>query len=177
MLCLIGHSASGKTTCERELEKRGWNRIISYTTRPIRNNEQYDVDYHYISREEFIEKLKNGFFAENTRYRGWFYGIAKSDCIDDAIAVVEPIGFRKLKKNKDLNVVSIFLDTSESVRIERMARRGDDTTEIFRRIFSDQGSFACIDEEVDYIVENQGRIVEETVDEIIDVLEKERIKS
>jgi guanylate kinase len=167
MIVLIGHSASGKSVCEKELEKRGYDRIISYTTRPMRVGETQDIEYHFISENDFLKKYKNGFFAERTKYRGWMYGIAEMDCIDNATAVVEPIGFRALQKIEYLNIKSFFLKVSERERLIRMAKRGDDIAEIFRRLYSDQGSFACIEEEVDYVVENENRTVAETVDEIL----------
>jgi guanylate kinase len=170
MICILGKSAAGKSTCERELEKRGYKRIISYTTRPMRINEQKDVDYHYVSLEFFETGLKNGYFSEFTNYRGWFYGIAGEDCLDDAIAVVETFGFLKLKKIPDLNIKSFYLKVSERERLIRMARRGDDIGEIFRRLYSDQGSFACIEEEVNFVITNENRTVEETVDDIISKL-------
>jgi guanylate kinase len=170
MICILGKSAAGKSTCERELEKRGYKRIISYTTRPMRINEQKDVDYHYIDEIEFSKRLEYGFFNEYTRYRGWFYGIAKDDCVDDAIAVVETFGFLKLKKIPELNIKSFYLKVSERGRLIRMAIRGDDIGEIFRRLYSDQGSFACIEEEVNFVITNEDRTVEETVDDIISKL-------
>jgi guanylate kinase len=170
MIILIGHSATGKSVCEKELEKRGYDRIISYTTRPMRISEIKDIDYHFISEDSFSWKLNNGFFAENTTYRLWHYGIAKEDCINDTIAVVEPIGFRKLQKVPGLKIKSFFIKTSERTRLIRMAQRGDDIAEIFRRLYADQGSFACIEEEVNYVVENENRTVAETVDEIISYL-------
>jgi guanylate kinase len=172
MIILIGPSATGKSVCEREMERRGFNRIISYTTRPIRKNEKENVDYHYISDDDFTEKLNNGFFAENTIYRGWHYGIAKEDCIDNAIAVVETIGFFRLERIEELNIVSFFIKSSDRTRLIRMAQRGDEISEIFRRLYSDQGSFACIEEEVDFIIENENRSINETVDEIIGILNK-----
>ena len=97
MIVIIGESAAGKSSIEKALVEHGYNQIISYTTRPKRINEVEDVDYHYISEQDFLNKLKNGFFAEHTLYNNWYYGIAKEDCIDDSIAVVEPFGFRQLK--------------------------------------------------------------------------------
>jgi guanylate kinase len=170
MIILIGHSASGKSVCEKELEKRGYKRIISYTTRPIRANEIQDKDYHYISDEKFLEMLNNNQLAEHTNYRSWHYGIAKEDCLDDRIAVIEIFGYLMLKKNPDLNIKSFYLKTSDRTRLIRMAQRGDDINEIIRRLYSDQGSFACIEDLVDYIIVNENRTVEETVDEIISKL-------
>lgn len=169
MIVLIGPSATGKTACERELEKVGFNRIISYTSRSMRNSEQNMVDYHFISEDDFINKIKNGFFIEHTNYRNWKYGIAKNDCKNDATAVVEPTGYRQLKKIEGLNITSFFIKSSETTRLKRMVERGDkDISEMFRRIFSDQGSFNGIEYEVDYIIDNDGdRQLSEVVDEII----------
>jgi guanylate kinase len=170
MLILIGHSASGKSVCEREMERRGYKRIISYTTRPIRANEKEDVDYHYITQQDFLNKKETNFWIEWTFYRNWYYGIATGDCIDDAVAVIEPVGFRKLQKINSLNIKSFYIKVSDRTRLIRMAQRNDDIGEIFRRLYSDQGTFACIEDEVDYIIENENRAVSETVDEIISKL-------
>jgi len=154
MIILIGESASGKSTIEKELVTNGYKKIISYTTRPIRKNEIDGVDYHYISVEEFKNKLSEGFFAENTIYNDWYYGIAKQDCIDNAVVVVEPHGFRQLIKLEDLHIISFYIKVDERERLIRMVKRGDNLLEVFRRIFSDQGVFQFIDREVDHVVDN-----------------------
>lgn len=171
MIALLGHSASGKSSVERELEKLGYKRIISYTTRPIRNGEKNHVDYHYISSEEFNEKIKQNFWAEKTIYRTWNYGIAWEDCLNDAIVVVEPNGFRKLKAIQELHITSFYIKSDENLRLARMAMRGDNPTEIFRRLFSDQGTFACIEEEVDYVIESNSQTVKEVTNEIVNILQ------
>lgn len=43
---LIGPQGSGKTTLAKELERRGYEQILAYTTRPPRDNEIEGVDYH-----------------------------------------------------------------------------------------------------------------------------------
>lgn len=174
MILLIGHSAAGKTTIEKELNKKGYSRIISYTTRPMRTGEIDGYDYHFIMDWEFQNKLKNGFYSEATNYRGWWYGIAKEDCLDNAIATVEPTGFRMLQKIKDLNIVSFHIKASERTRLIRMAKRGDDITEIFRRLFSDQGGFNGIENEVDYVIENEDGELDKAVQTIIDLTKIEK---
>jgi guanylate kinase len=168
MIILIGESASGKSTIEKKLTEKKYSKIISYTTRPMRKGEYDGVDYHYISEDTFADKLKNNFFIEYTTYNGWHYGIAKEDCLDNSVVVVEPHGFRQLQKIKDLRIKSFYIKVTERERMIRMIKRGDNLMEVFRRIFSDQGVFQCIDEEVDYIVENND--LDQTVENILDTL-------
>jgi guanylate kinase len=166
VIAIIGASATGKTTIERILEKQGLERIISYTSRPMRKNEISDIDYHFISDTEFLEKLEYNFFAEHTSYRGWHYGISKNDCANNKVAVVEPVGFRRLKKIEGLNIRSFYIKTDDRTRMIRMLKRGDDIAEAIRRMYSDQGSFNGIEDEVDYIIENPDGKLDEAVQQI-----------
>ena len=154
MILLVGESASGKSTIEKQLVNYGYSKIVSYTTRPMREGEVDGIDYHYISEEDFLYHLKINFFAEYTVYNGWYYGIAHEDCLDNSIVVVEPHGFRQLLKIPNLHIKSFYIQVPERVRLKRMVDRGDNLMEVFRRIFSDQGLFQFIDKEVDYVVQN-----------------------
>lgn len=154
MIVILGCSASGKSTIERQLTAHGLKRIISYTSRPIRCAETNHIDYHFITEEEFLQKEKEDFFAENTTYNGWHYGIAKEDCKDDSIAVVEASGFRQLKSINGLNIVSFFISTPERDRVIRMMKQGDNVMESFRRVISDQGTFSGIEREVNFVIQN-----------------------
>ena len=155
MIILIGESASGKSTIEKELVKNGLNKIVSYTTRAMREEEVDGIDYHFISKVRFLSLLdEHNFFAEYTIYNGWYYGIAHEDCLDNSVCVVEPHGFRQLLKIPNLHIKSFYIKVPERVRLKRMVDRGDNLMEVFRRIFSDQGLFQFIDKEVDYVVNN-----------------------
>ena len=174
MIAILGDSCAGKTSIERELTKLWFNRIISYTTRPIRQSEIQDVDYHFINDNDFQLMLKNDQLAEHTIYNGWCYGIAKEDCINDSIVVVEPVGYRMLKRNNNLNIVSFYIKVEERERVVRMMERGDNVMESFRRIISDQGSFNGIENEVDYIIENQRGKLDEAVKQIYYIIQAKR---
>jgi len=154
LILLVGESASGKSTIEKQLVNYGYSKIVSYTTRPMREGEVNGIDYHYISEEDFLYHLKINFFAEYTVYNGWYYGIAHEDCLDNSVVVVEPHGFRQLLKIPNLHIKSFYIQVPERVRLKRMVDRGDNLMEVFRRIFSDQGLFQFIDKEVDYVVQN-----------------------
>jgi len=167
MIVLIGESASGKSTIEKELVKNGLSKIVSCTTRPMRDGEIDGTDYHFISKVKFLSDLhEHNVFAEYTIYNGWYYGIARKDCLDSSVVVVEPHGYRQLKQIKDLHIKSFYIKVPERERLKRMVDRGDNLLEVFRRIFSDQGLFQFIDKEVDYVVENNN--IDECVKEVLD---------
>ena len=135
--------------------QRGIQKIISYTTRPPREGEVDGVDYHYISDEEFRRELENGFFAEHTIYRDWYYGTAKQDCNENTVLVANPHGLRQIKRMNDITVDSFYVKTSGRIRLIRMLNRGDDIMECFRRYFSDMGVFQNVEEDVDMVLDGE----------------------
>lgn len=83
LACLIGPSGSGKTELiyallEDEHFGSRFEKPSTSTTREKRDDDREGV-YHYMSREEFLEKKKQGLFFESTVYANEFYGIMKSD--------------------------------------------------------------------------------------------------
>ena len=155
MVVLVGASASGKSSIERNLvEKHGYNKIISYTTRSPRVGEQDGIDYHFISKKDFLKLKENGFFAETTVYNGWYYGSAKEDCTDDKVAVMNPHGLRQLRKINDINITAFYINVPRRDRLIKILQRGDDIEEAYRRSVHDDGQFTGIEEECDFVINN-----------------------
>ena len=155
-LLLLGKSGSGKSTIERKLiNELGFNKTISFTTRKPRNKEKNGVDYHFVSEAEFLQLRQEGKFAESAIYNGNYYGTGLSDCRDGNLNVIEPQGFNQIKENKHLNVVSIYLDTSQEKRIKNMKKRGDSSEKINERIENDRRNFKGIKDKVDYVLRNE----------------------
>lgn len=171
MIALLGKLASGKTTIERLLcEIYNLNRITSYTTRSMRPNETNGIDYHFISDEEFNQKVVNNELAEHyTAKNGWHYGIDKKDCKNDTICVVTPEGLQQLEEKDDLNIVSIYIKSDKDTRKERAIDRKDFKPEIMRRLKSDDIDFENLEDNVDYVVENNDEL-EDTFNEIVQIL-------
>ncbi len=76
----------GKTTLVKEVLKKlphtiYITRAVTYTTRPARHNESSDIDYHFLSLEDFNHKKAEGFFLETTLYDHNWYGSSK-DILD-----------------------------------------------------------------------------------------------
>jgi len=159
IICLMGKSSSGKDTIFRELLQEGTlglRTIVPYTTRPIRTGETDGVDYHFISVEEFKSLKEQGFFAETAIYNEWNYGTAKEDCTDDKVAVLTPHGLRQISKINGINVISFYINVPRRDRLIKILQRGDNIEEAYRRSLSDVGQFDGIEDEVDYVIYNDG---------------------
>ncbi len=157
MIVLVGESASGKSSIEKYLvDNCGYNKIVSYTTRPPREGEVDGVDYHFISKSQFRRLSEQDFFAEQAVYRDWYYGVAKKDCTDDKVAVLTPHGLRQVSKIKDINTISFYINVPRRDRLIKILQRGDDIEESYRRNLSDVGMFDGIWDEVDYMINNAG---------------------
>lgn len=81
LILVTGPSGVGKTTIAYALLKEmpELERLVTFTTREQRPNEKDGVDYHFISREAFEEKIKNGQMFEHDEHYGYFYGNSKED--------------------------------------------------------------------------------------------------
>ena len=135
MILLVGASASGKTEVAKLLKALyGIKKVITHTTRPIRKSEENDVDYHFVSKDEFLKLKEQGAFAETTLYNGNFYGSSKKE-------IVDPNGFKSFFELHDPRIVTFFLDANEKTRFERMILRGDSVEQAKSRIANDETKF------------------------------------
>lgn len=156
MIVLIGESASGKSTIEKELIRDfGYVKVVTFTTRPIRDGEQNGKDYWFVSDDEFNSLDSKQYFFETAEYNGWKYGSPIIKDTKDKVIIVTPKGFRALQRfyNKN-NFVSVYVKVPRRERLIRLLRRGDDIEEAYRRSLSDVGMFDGIEKEVDVVVHN-----------------------
>ncbi len=158
MIILVGESASGKSTIEKILSDRyGYEKTVSYTTRPPRDGEIDGVDYHFITEDEYIDKFNSGYFVETGAYNGWFYGTTKDQYHENTICVLTPHGLRQIKKNFDeKEIYSFYIKVSRRDRLIKILERGDNIDEAIRRNQSDVGQYDGIEDEVDFVIENNG---------------------
>ena len=167
MLVLIGPSGSGKTTIEEELIKRGYKRAISCTTSYPRKGEKHALNYFFISEDKFKENIQKGLMGEFSSYKGHLYGLPISEIKNDAVAVLEPNGYKTLKQKKNLSIYGCYLFCNEDVRRQRMLVRGDLPEQIEERILFDREWFQGMENETDMVIDTSYKTVEEIVDYIL----------
>ena len=159
MIVILGESASGKTTLVNDfvIAHPDYKKVIQYTTRPPRDGETDGATYYFISEDDFDKKYENGFFAEIIDFRGWWYGTAIEDCKDSekSIMALSPAEWRQIKL-AGVNTISVYLNVDKRSRMIQMLCRGDDINEVYRRITSDEGQFAGIKNECNFIITNEG---------------------
>ena len=178
MLIIIGKSCSGKDTIVKKLiSLHNFNRIITYSSRPKRKGEKDGVDYHFITKEDFKQKVDESFFAEWKSYvtvEGiWYYGTALEDlenAEDNSVIILTPDGFREVKDKLSNRVSSIYIYANNSTIKKRLATRGDNPEEAKRRLEHDNEDFKGIENEVDRIVyNNDGMSIDDVVNKILEV--------
>ena len=189
IVVLLGASGSGKSTVENILSKNyGYEKIVSYTTRPQRIGETNGKDYHFITNEQFQESLRKGLFAEYDEYsQERFYGTLKSDYKKgNKVVVLTPNGLRQLKKScRHEDIYSVLIDSNLGTRIKRYIDRCDvskfnfdDKNEIASRVERDFAMFLGMNKEVDFIINNNEgddvlKLAEEIHKQCQDKIEKE----
>lgn len=152
IILLVGKSASGKSTICKELVKKGWIELKSYTTRPIRTNDPNDINTHtFISKEEF-DKLENK--CAYTFFDGYEYCSTKEQVDNSDIYVIDPDGITYFKEHYDgiRKPIVVYINCDDTVLKERILLRGDSGDKIKQRIANDNVKFDKAKIEYDYLL-------------------------
>lgn len=139
LIVLSGPSGVGKGTVRKMLFKdKSLNLAfsISMTTRGPRKKEQDGVDYFFVTKEEFEQRLKEDKFLEHVQFVGNYYGTPK-DYVEElrnqgknVFLEIEVEGAKQvMEKCKDEGVVSIFLLPPSLEELERRIRGRKSETE------------------------------------------------
>ena len=173
-------SVSGKSTLVGKLLEQmpGLMFSVSYTTRALRGNELAGRNYHYISREEFRERIAAGEFLEYAEVFGHYYGTHRG-VVDraragglDVVLDIDVQGARQLK-GRIPDAVSIFiLAPSRDVLEQRLRARSEDPEDVIQRRLREAAEEIRNYSTYDYIIVN--REVERSVDTLAAIVKAER---
>jgi guanylate kinase len=166
LFCILGASASGKSTLVQMLEKEfNMKQIPSYTTRSPRY--EGEAGHTFVSEKEF--KALNDIVAYNY-YLDNHYGITASQIDDDTydLYVVDQTGLNELHKKYKGNrkIYSIFIDCSYINRYKRLFGRYHKMYKNFekalketsKRTERDKIEFKNCKSSVDYVINNDENI-------------------
>jgi guanylate kinase len=134
---ITGPSGVGKGTLIRTLlERVGELELsVSATTRRPRPGEAHEVDYHFLSDDEFERRVQRGEFVEHARYSGRRYGTLRSE-LESRIAGGHPVvleievqGARQIREAMPEAVQIFIAPPSEDALRARLIGRGTDPPE------------------------------------------------
>ena len=154
LIVFMGEAGSGKDRMLNEIlaSDASLNRVVSYTTRPKRENEVEGRDYYYMSENDFFELTKIGSMYEYSLHHWWYgTGVNSYDENKINIAVLNPEGIRSLIDDSRFDITVYWVRADAKTRLLRQLNREDnpDCNEIIRRYGTDTADFAQIN--FDYI--------------------------
>lgn len=172
----------GKDTILNELfkktDKAGY--AVSATTRAPREGEVNGVHYHFLTREDFLERIKQGEVLEYTEYCGNFYGTLKKSVENlvlsgkDAVLKIEVEGAMNIKKQFPDACLVFILPPSLAVLEQRLRGRGTETEDkIIERTLQAKNELKFA-KNYDYLVVNDD--LDSAVEDVLAVFRAEKLR-
>lgn len=159
VFCIMGKSGSGKDTIFKEIIKDNYlnlKKIVGYTTRPKRVEENDGVEYNFIDDDminKFIQKNKVIELRKYDTVNGiWYYGTMDDGQINlqtNSYIVISTLESYSSFKNYfgSNNVIPLYIDVDDGIRLQRILNRemSEDSPnykEICRRFIADSEDFS-----------------------------------
>ena len=142
LIVISGPSGAGKDTIVENVINNNSNiwLSVSATSRSIRKGEKEGVNYFYLTKEEFEEKIENNYFLEYAKYADNYYGTPKEEIIKkldkgiDVILVIEIEGAKKIKELVPEALFIFIMPPSEKELLKRLSgRKTEDKEKIIKR--------------------------------------------
>ena len=182
LIVISGPSGAGKDSIvEKLLKKNDKTRLsVSATTRDPRPGEIDGVHYHFLTKEDFLEKVNKGEFLEYAEYNNNFYGTPKFGIkkqLDDGYDVLLVIEIQGALKIKELIPEALFIfimpPSMSELRRRLIGRQTEDKEKIINRF---KTAYKEINEvtKYNYVVINDD--LDEAVDKVNSILLSEKCR-
>ena len=184
LIILSGTTCAGKGTIVKRLLENNPNLelSISYTSRPMRENEIDGVDYYFVTQEEFENKIEHGDFLEYAMvHYGKYYGTPKKELETklasgkDVILEIEIQGALKVKKKFPHTLLLFVTPPTASELRRRLVNRGTEEEDVIEYRIGRAKEEAEGMEQYDYLIINDR--LEECVEEVHRIIEGEHRRS
>jgi guanylate kinase len=175
-------SGSGKSTLVHRLLKTVPNLefSISYTTREPRPSETPGVDYIFITRKDFEDRLARGEFLEYAEVFGNYYGTNRETFESatrqgkDLVLDIDVQGARQLKVAIPWAISIFVLPPSRDVLEQRLRSRSQDSEEVIQRRLRGAAEEVQNYTQYDFVLIN--RDIEEASARLATIVEAERLR-
>ena len=159
IFCLMGKSSSGKDTVYQRLladEKLGLHRLVTGTTRTIREGERDGEEYYFYTEEQFHQLQEEGRIIEcrsyDTMHGIWHYFTVAHDKLDvvhqDYLTINTLEAYVRLRDHFGADrLVPVYLEVDDGLRLQRAldrerAQLQPRYSEMCRRFLADEEDFS-----------------------------------
>ncbi len=184
LVILSSPSGAGKTSIARALVEENKNFLfsVSATTRKSRPGEVNGKEYHFLTVDEFREKINDGQFLEYAKVFGNLYGTPLEPVMEsindgkDLIFDVDWQGGKQIRSSSlSKFVISIFiLPPSIKALQERLMARAQDSSETVKDRMTESIGEIMHWNEYDYVIVNNN--FEQTLYEVKSIITSEKLR-
>ncbi|WGL15465.1 guanylate kinase [Microbulbifer bruguierae] len=176
-------SGAGKTSLVKALIENDSQVTVSvsHTTRPMRPGETDGINYHFVSRDEFVEMLGRAAFLEHAQVFENFYGTSKAWVEEtlasgrDVILEIDWQGAAQVRKQIPETVGIFILPPSQQALQERLTGRGQDAQSVIDKRMAQAINEMSHYVETDYLIINDDFTAALTELRAILVAERQRL--
>jgi guanylate kinase len=175
-------SGAGKTSLVNALLERepDIELSVSYTTREPRDGETDGVEYHFVTRDTFLEMTGRGEFLESAEVHGNLYGTSQAWINGrmregrDIVLEIDWQGAQQVRRLVSSAIGVFVLPPSLEALRRRLTARGQDSSEVIERRLANAREEIAHVEEFDYVIINQNFDV--AVVDLVSIVRATRLK-
>lgn len=181
LFIVSGPAGSGKGTVVNELIAKhpSLTLSISATTRQPRPGEVDGVHYHFISKEEFEQRINDGKMLEYATYSGNYYGTPQKEVEEamnegkDVILEIEVAGAMQIKEKIKDSVAIMLTPPCRDVLEARLRGRGTETEDVIKWRLERAKEELSLMPQYDYSVINEDNKSDECAEMIYTIIKAE----
>ncbi len=182
IFAIAGPSGVGKTTVINLVLKKNEDlqKVLTSTTRSMRDGEKNGVNYNFYSLEEFKRKLTNQDFLENEKVHSNYYGVEKKEVEkiikNNKIPLfdIDVRGAMKIKKLiPNLKIIFILPESLEQIK-NRLKQRPNITEKELKTRLETAKKELKIANKFDYQIVNKEGEIDKTVNSVLNLIEVEK---
>ncbi len=182
LIVVSAPSGCGKGTILAEiLKNEKFFYSVSATTRSPRPGEQDGVNYHFLTKEQFEELIKNGGMLEYACYCDNYYGTPRDKVTEKlaegkhVILEIEVQGAMQIREKCPDAVFVFIAPPSVGELRNRLSGRGTETAEVIEKRVSEAAHEISFAGKYDYVIVNDD--LNEAISDFSTVIRAEELKT
>ena len=180
LIVVSGPAGSGKgTVLKHVLKNEDFKYSVSATTRAPRPGEINGVNYHFITKEDFLERIHSGKMLEHTEYCGNYYGTPLKEAEEvlasgkHLILELEMEGAMNVKRMYPNALLILLIPPNYATQEARLRGRGTETEEKILARLARAKEEILLANEYDYVIYNRDFGDKEAADDMFAIVRAE----